>query len=224
MWPGCSVSHNDSLKGGPVSGYAYGTYMFTSPVCPWWGATLASSKLYTCVCSHVCAVTKQCITEIFAVFRFSRKTKFRATSKYECDYKIKGILITVLKSRSNFKVKNTRSKIMVPSERSCHKQEAQRATYRAPEYNVPPFWGICQGRFFFTDWPEKYKLGKGCWDLTSCQVSLNSVQWFQRRSRKMSQLIRGQGGHLVFLTVPKKHKLGRGHYDLASCQVSMNYV
>ena len=24
-------------------------------------------------------------------------------------------------------------------------QEAQRATYRAPEYNVPPFWRIGQG-------------------------------------------------------------------------------
>ena len=28
------------------------------------------------------------------------------------------------------------------------KQEAQRATYRAPEYNVPPFWGISQGGHF----------------------------------------------------------------------------
>ena len=28
------------------------------------------------------------------------------------------------------------------------KQEAQRATYRAPEYNVPPFWGIGQGGHF----------------------------------------------------------------------------
>ena len=28
------------------------------------------------------------------------------------------------------------------------KQEAQRATYRAPEYNVPPFLGIGQGRHF----------------------------------------------------------------------------
>ena len=25
------------------------------------------------------------------------------------------------------------------------KQEAQRATYRTPEYNVPPFWRIGQG-------------------------------------------------------------------------------
>ena len=113
------------------------------------------------------------------------------------------------------------------------KQEAQRATYRAPEYNVPPFWGICQSGHFclligpkntnseedveillpvkfrwipfsgfrgevknvsanqrpgrpscFSDRPEKHKLGRGCWDLASCQVSLNSVQRFQRRIRK----------------------------------------
>ena len=32
----------------------------------------------------------------------------------------------------------------------------------------------------FSDQPEKHKLGRGRWDLASCQVSLNSVQWFQR--------------------------------------------
>ena len=36
----------------------------------------------------------------------------------------------------------------------------------------------------FTDRPEKHKLGRGRWDLASCQVSLNSVQRFQRRSGK----------------------------------------
>ena len=103
----------------------------------------------------------------------------------------------------------------------------------------------------FSDQPEKHKLGTGHWDLASCQVSLNSVQRFQRRSwkclsqsearaeilffrsarktqtwlrrlsscflssfvefrsavseekSKMSQPIRGQGGHLVF---PIGHK------------------
>ena len=161
------------------------------------------------------------------------------------------------------------------------KQEAQRATYRAPEYIMPPFLGIGQGGHFclligpkntnlvedveillpdkfrwipfsgfrgevenvsanqrpgrsscfpigpkntnlvedvetllhvkfrwipfsgfreevenvsanqrqgqpscFSDRPEKHKLGRGRWDLASCQVSLNSVQRFQRRSRK----------------------------------------
>ena len=41
---------------------------------------------------------------------------------------------------------------------------------------------------------------------------------------KMSQPIRGQGGHLVFSYRPEKHKLGRGRWDLASCQVSLNSV
>ena len=36
----------------------------------------------------------------------------------------------------------------------------------------------------FSDRPEIHTLGRGPWDLASCQVSLNSVQWFQRRSRK----------------------------------------
>ena len=38
--------------------------------------------------------------------------------------------------------------------------------------------------FCFSDWPEKHKLGRGHWDLASWQVALNSVQRFQRRSRK----------------------------------------
>ena len=116
---------------------------------------------------------------------------------------------------------------------TIHQQEAQRATYRAPEYNLPPFWGISQGEHFcllidpkntnlvedveillpvkfrwipfsgfrgevenvsanqrpgwpscFSDRPEKHKLGRGRWDLASYQVSLNSIQRFQRRSRK----------------------------------------
>ena len=37
---------------------------------------------------------------------------------------------------------------------------------------------------YFSDQSEKHKLGRGRWDLASCQVSLNSVQRFQRRSRK----------------------------------------
>ena len=38
--------------------------------------------------------------------------------------------------------------------------------------------------FCFSDRPEKHKLGRGRWDLSSCQVSLNSVQQFQSRSWK----------------------------------------
>ena len=40
----------------------------------------------------------------------------------------------------------------------------------------------------FSDRPEKHKLGRWRWDLASCQVSLNSVQRFQRRSWKCESL------------------------------------
>ena len=40
----------------------------------------------------------------------------------------------------------------------------------------------------FSDRPKKHKLGRGRWDLAFRQVSLNSVQWFQRRSRKCEKL------------------------------------
>ena len=152
------------------------------------------------------------------------------------------------------------------------KQEAQRATYRAPENNVPPFLRIGQGgnlvfpiglkntnlvedvvillpvkfRWIpfsgfrgevenvsanqrpgrpscFSDRPEKHKPGRGRWDLASCQVSLNSVQWFQRRSRNVSANQR-PGRPYCFSDRPEKHKLGRGRCDLASCQILLNSV
>ena len=46
----------------------------------------------------------------------------------------------------------------------------------------------------FSDRPEKHKLGRARWDLASCQVSLNSVQRFQRRSRKCESLRRTDDG------------------------------
>ena len=45
----------------------------------------------------------------------------------------------------------------------------------------------------FSDRPEKHKLGRGRWDLPSCKVSSNSVQWFQRRSRKCEKLTTTDG-------------------------------
>ena len=63
------------------------------------------------------------------------------------------------------------------------------------------------GHLFFTDQLEKHRLGKGRWDLASCQVSLNSIQRFHQRSLKISQPIRGQGGHLVFQIGPKNKNL-----------------
>ena len=116
--------------------------------------------------------------------------------------------------------------------------------------NQKPGWPSC-----ISNRQEKDKLGRGRWDLASCQLSLNSVHPFQRRSRKclsqsearaailyfqsarkrqtwkrtlrscflssfvefrssvseekskMSQPIRGKGGHLVFVIGPKKTNL-----------------
>ena len=50
----------------------------------------------------------------------------------------------------------------IRTDRQGHKQEIQRATYRAPEYNVPPLLRNWPGQpFLFTDRSEKYKLGRG---------------------------------------------------------------
>ena len=45
--------------------------------------------------------------------------------------------------------------------------------------NQKPGWPSC-----FSDRREKHKLGRGRWEFASWQVSLNSVQRLQRRSRK----------------------------------------
>ena len=84
------------------------------------------------------------------------------------------------------------------------KQEAQRATYRAPEYNVPPFWQISQdGYFCLLISLKKNKLGRRRWDLASCQVSLNSVQRFQRRSRKCLSQSEARAAILFFRSARK---------------------
>ena len=77
----------------------------------------------------------------------------------------------------------------------------------------------------FSDQPEKHKLGRGRWDRASCQVSLISVQQFQRKSRKcISQSEAWVAILFFFFSIGPKHKLGRGHWDLASWQVSLNSV
>ena len=70
---------------------------------------------------------------------------------------------------------------------------------------------------------KKTKLGRGRWDLASCQVSLNSIQRFQRRSRKCISQSEARAA-IFFSDRPEKHKLGRGCWDLASCQVLLKSV
>ena len=135
-------------------------------------------------------------------------------------------------------------------------QEAQRATYCAPEYNVPPFLWIGQDGHFnfpiglkntnfvehveillpvefhwipfsgfrgevenvsanqrpgwpscFSDWLEKHNLCRGRWDLASCQVSSNSVQQFQRRSRKCLSQSEARAAILFFPSARKTQTL-----------------
>ena len=58
----------------------------------------------------------------------------------------------------------------------------------------------------FSNQPNKHKLGRRQRDLASCQVSLISVQQFQRRSRNVSANQR-PGQQSYFSDRPEKHKL-----------------
>ena len=55
----------------------------------------------------------------------------------------------------------------------------------------------------FSDRPEKHKVGRGRWDLASCQDSLNSVQRFQRRSRKCLSQSEARAAVLFFRSAQK---------------------
>ena len=103
-------------------------------------------------------------------------------------------------------------------------QEAQRATYCAPEYNVQPFWRIGQGgHLVFPICPQKNKLGRGHWDLSFWQVLLQAVQRFQMRSRKCLSQSEARAV-ILFYRSARKQELGRGHWNLPSCQDSSNSV
>ena len=53
----------------------------------------------------------------------------------------------------------------------------------------------------FSDRPEKHKLGRGRWDLPSCKVLSNSVQRFERRSRKCEKLTTTDDGRQMITIV-----------------------
>ena len=59
----------------------------------------------------------------------------------------------------------------------------------------------------FSNRPEKHKLGRGRWDLASSQVSLNSVQRFQRRSWKCLSQSEARTAILFFWSARKKKNL-----------------
>ena len=62
----------------------------------------------------------------------------------------------------------------------------------------------------FSNQPEKHKLGRGLWDLASYQVSVNSVQWFQRRSRKCLSQSEARAAILFFRLAQKNTNLVKG--------------
>ena len=57
--------------------------------------------------------------------------------------------------------------------------------------------------------PKKHKLGRGRWDIASCQVSLNSVQGFQIRSQKCLSKSEA-GAAILFSDRPKNTHLVGG--------------
>ena len=59
----------------------------------------------------------------------------------------------------------------------------------------------------FSDWPKNHKFGRGCWDLASCQSFVEFRLAVSEEKWKISQPIRGQGGHLVFPIGPKNTNL-----------------
>ena len=67
------------------------------------------------------------------------------------------------------------------------------------------FDGLARAAILFSDRPKKHKLGngRGRWDLASSQVLLNSVQQFQRRSRKYLSQSEARVAILVFSVRPK---------------------
>ena len=69
------------------------------------------------------------------------------------------------------------------------------------------FRNLPRRTFLFTDWPEKQKLGRGRWDLASLSNFVEFRSAVSQEKSKMSQPIRGQGGHLVFPISPKNTNL-----------------
>ena len=75
---------------------------------------------------------------------------------------------------------------------------------------------------WISDRHEKHKLDRGRRGLASCQVSSKSIQQLRRRSRKMLQPIRGQGGHLGFPIGTKNTNLIEDVEDLFPVKFRQN--
>ena len=82
---------------------------------------------------------------------------------------------------------------------------------RGPKGHISCTWVQCASfltdqpgqEFLFTHRPEKHKLGRRRWDLAPCEVSLNSVQRFQRKSRKCPSQSEASAAILFFRSARK---------------------
>ena len=91
------------------------------------------------------------------------------------------------------------------------KREAQRATYRAPEYNVPPFWRIGQGDHpVFPIGPKNTNLVEDVDIFLLVKFPWIPFSGFRGEVQNVSANQR-PGRPSCFSDRPKKHKLGRGH-------------
>ena len=63
------------------------------------------------------------------------------------------------------------------------------------------------GHLVYPIGPKKHKLGRGRWDLASCQVLLNSFHQFQRRSRKCLSQSEARAAILFFQSAWKETNL-----------------
>ena len=65
-----------------------------------------------------------------------------------------------------------------------------------------------RGNFFFRSArKKKHKIVRGCLDLASCQIALNYVQRFQRRSRNCLSQSEARADILLFRSAPKNTNL-----------------
>ena len=76
--------------------------------------------------------------------------------------------------------------------------------------------------WIISDRHKKHKLDRGLWGFASYQVSSKSIQRLWRRSRKIFQPIRVQGGHLGFLINKNNTNLIEGFKDLLPVKFHQN--
>ena len=72
-------------------------------------------------------------------------------------------------------------------------------------------------------WPISTKNTTMLEDIETYFLSI-FVKFLSEKKSKISQPIRGCGGHLCWWIGPKKHKVGAGRWVFSSCQVSSNSV